>query len=394
MSIFETGANPSYVIVFAGHFPRPRYWSTVWTIGTRGKSWARNTLKARLRYLDRFYRHCDVKFGADSLDLAIGDADAVLVHGMAEDFYLGLTSNKKYTTADVQCWDAARNFVLHFARHWSVGSEAWRAVVRSLIGTGRIRNPKRGRVRFARALPDVTLNDLLAVAEPSSRRNPFKNPAVKLRNWFIVLLLLLCGLRRGEALLLTLDSLHQELDPESGEPRFWFDVTTTEDEDDRSTLPSIKTPDSHRQIPISEDLAVLCEQYAAEHRDDSRGHRFLLTAAGGKQLSAEVITKVLKMLSNALEPSALKRFSERTGGKRHISAHDLRHTCATVRYGLFIAAEADRELALQRMRTFFGWAIESDSPSVYARAAIHDDLMKSWNDLFDHRITALRGEST
>jgi hypothetical protein len=53
----------------------------------------------------------------------------------------------------------------------------------------------------------------------------------------------------------------------------------------------------------------------------------------------------------------------------------------------------DRELAMQRMRAFFGWTPESEMPEHYARAAIHDDLMKTWNALFDERIMTLRGLS-
>jgi integrase len=207
----------------------------------------------------------------------------------------------------------------------------------------------------------------------------------------VVLLLLLCGLRRGEALLLTVDSLKHDLDRQSGEVRYWLDVTTTDDDDRRSSKPGIKTSESHRQVPISVDLASLIETYIAQHRSDDGEARYLLTAEDGVELSAESVNKLLAQLSAAIAPAALQRFTERTGGKKRISSHDLRHTCATVRYGLFIAADPDRELAFQRMRAFFGWAIESEMPAVYARAAIEDDLMKSWSDAFDKRVGVLRG---
>lgn len=390
MTVLQTGANPPYVVTSPMYSCRPRFWATVWVFAIAGKGWSENTLKTRLRHIDRFYLHCDMKYGAEALDSAFGEADAVLVHRMVDDFYVGLTSNASYTTTDVQCWDAVRNFVLHFARYWAVRSEAWRAVLRAMNGTGRIRSPKRGRIKFGRALPEVTLRELLAVAEPGSNNNPFESLAVQVRNWLTVLLLLLCGLRRGEALLLTVDSLKQDLDLQSGEIKCWLDITTTEDEDERSTRPSIKTSDSHRQVPISADLASLFEQYVAEHRMDAGAHRFLLTAEGGHALSAESVNKMLVVLSGAIAPFSLERFKERTGGRKHISPHDLRHTCATVRYGLFLAASSDRDLAFQRLRAFFGWAIESDMPALYARAAIHDDLLKSWNDLFDRRVSALR----
>ncbi|MCP3725439.1 site-specific integrase [Paraburkholderia sp. CNPSo 3272] len=391
MSVVPTKANPPYVVTSPSCFGRPRFWSTVWTLANAGKKWAENTQLTRLRHLDRLYLYCDNRFGVEALDIALGDANAWLVHVMVNDFYVELTSNKEYTFADVQCWDAVRMFILHFARHWAVASEEWRAVVSALTGTGRMREPKRGRLKFIRALPDVTLTELLAVAEPGASRNPFESFAIQVRNWLVVLLLLLCGLRRGEALLLTVDSLKHDLDRQSGEVKYWLDVTTTDDEDRRSSKPGIKTSDSHRQVPISGDLASLIEMYAAEHRRDDGESRFLLTSDDGVELSAESVNKLLAQLSAAILPAALQRFTERTGGKKRISAHDLRHTCATVRYGLLIAADPDRELAFQRMRAFFGWAIESDMPAVYARAAIEDDLMKSWSDVFDKRVGVLRG---
>lgn len=391
MSVLRTGAHPPYVLSSPICYGRPRFWSTVWTLANAGKNWAENTQLTRLRHLDRFYGYCDSRFGAESLDIALGDANAFLVHLMVNDFYVELTSNKKYTFADVQCWDAVRWFILHFARYWAVGSEAWRSVVSAMNGTGRIRDPKRGRVKFIRALPDVTLTELLAVAEPGASRNPFESLAIQVRNWLVVLLLLLCGLRRGEALLLTVDSLKHDLDRQTGEVRYWLDVTTTDDDDRRSSKPGIKTSESHRQVPISVDLASLIETYIAEHRSDDGEARYLLTAEDGVELSAESVNKLLAQLSAAIAPAALQRFTERTGGKKRISSHDLRHTCATVRYGLFIAADPDRELAFQRMRAFFGWAIESEMPAVYARAAIEDDLMKSWSDAFDKRVGVLRG---
>ncbi|WP_345796558.1 site-specific integrase [Castellaniella sp. MT123] len=393
MAIVDTGASPRYIITSERSPGRPRFWATAWVVMTAGKGWAANTLITRLRHIDNFYRHCDTKFGIDSLDSALGESNAARVHRMADDFYVGLTSNTKYTTTDVQSWDAVRGFVLYFARYWAIKDDSWRAVIGALKGTGRIRPPKRGCIKFARSLPDRTLTDLLAIAQPASIRNPIKSRAIQIRNWLILLLMLLCGLRRSEVLLLTVDSLKHDIEPKTGELQYWLDVTTTEDNtinDSRATRPSMKTANAHRQVPISYELASLVENYVADFRGDVAQHNFLLTSSTSKPLSAESVNKMLVDFSERLEPQALQRFRERTGGKQHISPHDLRHTCATVRYALFIATDSNRELAFQRMRAFFGWAIESDEPALYARAAIHDDLLKSWNDLFDKKVELLR----
>ena len=61
----------------------------------------------------------------------------------------------------------------------------------------------------------------------------------------------------------------------------WLDITTVFENDPRSTTPRIKTLESHRQIPVSEDLAVLPVHFAAEHRPTDAGHGFLLTTKAG-----------------------------------------------------------------------------------------------------------------
>ena len=93
------------------------------------------------------------------------------------------------------------------------------------------------------------------------------------------------------------------------------------------------------------------------------------------------MTKVFEVSFGALGQDAKDLFFERSGGKERISPHDLRHTCATARYSLFMAQDGNRELAFQRMRAFFGWSIKSEMPEHYARAAIQDDLLRTWNTL-------------
>jgi hypothetical protein len=190
-------------------------------------------------------------------------------------------------------------------------------------------------------------------------------------------------------LLLVIDSLKRDIEPSTGEITYWLDVTNTEEEDERGYRPSIKTLDSHRQVPVSVDLAALYEHYVAEVRVDGPS-TFLLTSERGLALSAESVTKMFEKFTAALSETARERFKARTRGKRHVSPHDLRHTCATARYRLLMEVEGDRELTLQRMRAFFGWSVTSEMPELYAHAAIQDDLFRTWNDSFDERIASLR----
>lgn len=391
-TMVTTGAKPSVVLV-APSTLLPRFWATVWLVALAGKSLAVNTLKLRLRHIGAFYVFCDESFGNDSLDAVLSTHDAPMLRRMVEAFYLQLTEVETYTSTTVQRWDAVRGFISDVIRQMAVGADELYLVSLTIQSMGRIREPQHAGFKFARSLPSHTLWDLLVVAEPSSPRNPFKDARVRWRNWLIVHLLLLAGLRRGEVLLLSIDSLKQDVDSETSDWVRWLDVTTTEYEDKRATRPSIKTAESHRQIPVSQDLATLYERYVSEFRATSEGHSFLLTARSGAPLSAESVNKMLEELTESLDKKAIERFQQRTGGKRHVSPHDLRHTCATARYRSFIQFQPDRELALQRMRAFFGWSVTSTMPDLYARAAIQDDLVQTWNAHFEERVRMLRGVS-
>lgn len=391
--LIQTRALPSHVIVDPERL-LPRFWATAWSLNTQGHSLSENTRKLLLRHIDAFYLLCDERFGHDSFDEAVSRRDAARTQEMVEAFYLHLTMDPDYTSTAVQRWEAVRGFVQHLARRLSPLSSQWSALSDTLRAMGKMRRPSRGRFRFIRALPSRTIADLLQVAHPSSSRNPFKGEAIRVRNWLIVNLLLLAGLRRGELMLLACDSLKADVDLDTGELMYWLDVTTVYEEDPRSTRPSIKTRLSHRQVPVSGDLANLYEHYVAESRDNASEYGHLLTAKGGAPLSAESISKVLVKTSEALSPEATKVFSERTGGKKAVSPHDLRHTCATARWSMFMAHEANRELTLQRMRAFFGWSVKSAMPEHYARAAVQEDLLRTWNTLFDTRVNLLRGLST
>jgi len=349
-----------------------------------------STQKARLRPIGQFYDVCDLRYGPDALDAAFSEGRVDHVQRMVGDFYVTLSSAIARNSSDVERWDAVKHFVKTIALALAPWNSSWHALAPHLGALGEIRRHGRGKFKFPRALPSVVLDDLLDVAHPDSHRNPFVDERVRWRNWLIVHLLLLGGLRRGEALLLVIDSLKHDVNRATGQLTYWLDVTTTEDEDERATRPSIKTAESHRQIPVSPDLAALYDHYVSDARFSDGDVPFLLTSSRGTALSAESVTKVFEAFTAVLTPLAYQRFQERTGGKRHISPHDLRHTSATARFATFLEKDKDRELALQRMRAFFGWSVTSEMPDLYARAAIQDDLLRSWNDVFDKHVLSLR----
>ena len=329
--------TPNYLSV-DGEFLRPRVWATAWTVVMGGRSLKPNSQLLYLRHIDALYSICDDLFGPDSLDDAISNRDVVRVQSMVEAFHAHLCFGGEITTTTAQSWKVVRRFIGSIAKRLAPSSDPWGALAALLPVMGEITPTNRGRFKFVRALPDVTLRELLKIAQPGNALNPYSSSKLQWRNWLIFNLLLLCGLRRGEVLLLATDSLKHDLDADTGEVVYWLNVTNIldEDTDGRSSKPSIKTDDSHRQVPISESLAELYGRYVDEYRVPSDSHEFLVTTKDGSPLSAESMTAIFHSFDKALTPHAKARFVEKTGGKKYISPHDLRHTCATARYSAFI----------------------------------------------------------
>lgn len=387
--LVKPSAYPGVVLVD----PRtlmPRFWASVWASGANVQSLSKSHLTAQLRYVGTFYQACDQRHGHGAFDHAVGAGRTADVQMMVVEYFHSLTTVGAPTTNDARQWTGVKAFVQSLALQLSPLQEGWQDVIRLLDSMGKIRLPNTGRFKFPRALPDSVLVELLKMAEPTNHSNPFEDEGVRLRNWLILNLMLLAGLRRGEVLLLQIDALKHDVSPSTGETLYWLDVTTTEEEDYRANPPSIKTMSSHRQVPVSSELAELWEHYVSEVRVDNSKTAFLVTSLRGEPLSAESVTKMFEKLTASLSSESRRLFSERTGGKRHISPHDLRHTCATARYAMFMERDSNRELTLQRMRAFFGWSASSEMPYLYARAAIKDDLLRSWGSLFDQRVDVLR----
>jgi len=388
-AMVRTGAKPERILVEPAS-KWPRYWALAWQCMGAGKSRASSTEAIRLADIGVFYEHCDELFGQTSLDSAISSGDAAALETMAETFFLELSGKDDYTSADVQRWDSARGFLARTLTLIDPGQTRFSSVIGLLHGIGRMQLPAGGRFPYALSLPQTTLADLLRVASPDSALNPVINLSVRWRNWLMLQLLLQAGLRRGELLLLTLDSLQRDVSRTTGGTLYWLNVTEAEGEDLRSSKPSIKTRTSHRQVPVSEELAELVELYVAEFRPSGETN-FLLTANGKAGLSKEAVDKNFQDLTTALSPEARQLLSARTGGRKWVSSHMPRHTCATVAYKLFMTTTGDKELTRQRMRAFFGWEENSQMPEHYARAAIQDDLIATWAAVFDRQISALRG---
>ena len=80
------------------------------------------------------------------------------------------------------------------------------------------------RERTIRALPSAVLEELCAIFDPGSARNPFRSEAERFRNYTLFHVLLHCGLRAGEALLLPVGCVRSQHDPNLVRDRHWITV--------------------------------------------------------------------------------------------------------------------------------------------------------------------------
>ncbi len=386
--MLEVLGHPGTVLLNA-HSWLPRFWSTVWSFG-RERQLAASTLRSNLRGVSDFYVFCDVRYGAQTLDNCISRRDARDAGDKLDSFRTSILVTRNYTTTTIQRWNAACDFIRFFAERFVIDDDKWWDVIAYIKGA-RLRTPDYGKPKPVRSLPETVIRDLLEVANPKSDRNPFARHSTRSTIWLVLHIFLFCGLRRGELLLLTLDSFNRGFDRKLQRERYWLNVTEPiESTDVRHSKPSLKTSASTRQVPISRELYDLNEEYINDHRHKNDLHPFLFTARGGAPTSAESIGKAFRNLSSVLSNDAKKLLVvQRNGKKFGVSPHDLRHTCATEQFRADMRANPDREHALARLRSFFGWMPRSDMPELYAKAAIDADLADEWRSEFEERTTRL-----
>jgi integrase len=114
-------------------------------------------------------------------------------------------------------------------------------------------------------LPPAVINDLYAIFDPRSDRNPFKTETQRWRNLLVFMLLLRLGLRRGEASLLAANAIKDDIDPTFGQTVTWIDVEVVPDEDPRYEEPGLKTARSRRQLPVRQEILLLADAYVQNY---------------------------------------------------------------------------------------------------------------------------------
>lgn len=205
-------------------------------------------------------------------------------------------------------------------------------------------------VHHASPLSEERVNRLLSICRPGNDENPWKVPYQD-RNYVIVLVLLLLGIRRGELLKLRVaDCVLSGAIPEVRVERSPDDAR-----DPRRNEPQVKT--ESRQLPCDRALAGLLNAYICRTRRAIPGSDkspFLFLGRNGMPMSLARVNGLLTQVG-----AAHAEF-------RDLHPHCLRSTCATNFRAQALRNGLDEERVEKHMMYFFGWrSSESIRPYVW-----------------------------
>lgn len=377
----------------------PRYWPVIWSaLFTHNLELTSET--AKLRHIESLYLFADKIKQTGYLDDMISNLNIVAIGDLLEAFFIQLRNQSKVTGATEIKWQTCFSFVKTIVTHLSksqIDKNTFSEIESKLFHLGhlygQLRIQKSKRPDIMRSLPAEVVTCLYDMLDPSSESisNPFNRTITRWNVFLTYICMLHMGLRRGEALLLQVNSIKSAIDEKQGRKRYWVNVQTLEKEDyldTRYNKPSVKTIDSIRQIPISELTANLIQTYTENFRGKPP-HPFLFNSQWNTPLSHESLTKYYEKISKFLPKDVLQILKNRSG-KNTITPHDLRHTCAVLRLSQFLENGDTVELAMPKMRVFFGWSRESSMPTKYAKAVFEDRVSNVWSNVMDERITVLR----
>jgi integrase len=380
----------------------PRFWATVHDL-TEMMALAPSTRRSALAGIDAFYAHVETIHGADVLDRLLVELDIEALSSALEAF---LVREQNLAAVEQRAigrrWVAASRFVLSTVRNIA----AARGKLQDIDGFWhRLQNLERHvqqmawaptpRQQTLRALPSGVLQDLYAIFAPESERNPFRSEAERFRNYTLFHVLLHCGLRAGEALLLPANCVRSQHAPSLLRDRHWMTVCSMFDDateiDPRASQPSLKNAYAVRQIPVTDRVAMLIRDFSTQFRRATHDTNALFVSNRGRPLSNRMLESLMARADAALSQAARGLLIDQRGLKHaKFTAHDLRHTCAVTRLNALRKQGVAEDEALSKLRVFFGWSNGSQMPRHYARAYWESQLGHVWNDAFDEHIDALK----
>jgi integrase len=373
----------------------PRYWALSWTV-IDGAGIAPSYLRRQLAAIELLYRAAEMRTGSDCLDQILAIADLKALRPVLEGLFIELTNRSvSMGFASNDNWTFIFRFVQRVLERGAESKSGQLHRIQAKLDHltklyGQL-NPMRP---FAqgnlRALPAAVVQDLYELVDPFSTRNPFRSEDNCYRNYALVLLLLHLGLRRSEVCGLLADSIKSAPDYRTGDVRSWINIARRPKGviDTRSSPAELKTPQSKRQLPIGSELVAVIDHYTENYRGKAE-HPFLFSSQKGLPLSLPMVNSIFETLSEHLSDAAKRELRDRRD-KTGISPHDLRHTAAVFRLAEFLEAGETMEVALGKLRAFFGWSKRSNMPSHYAGAYFEHRLAMVWNGHFDVHVERLR----
>lgn len=376
------------------NFGLPRFWATLWADVLKANL-AQTTRSSHLYAIDRFYQSTDLKFGTDSLDRMLSDLDMPLIESALSTFLATLRNDGSLRGINNnQAWASATTFVSDIVSHLSTTSDIDYGKVHSrLLRLDRLYSqvsPARAKPSSAiRSLPAIVVDDLYELFSPDSARNPFRNSVLKWRNFLIFLLMLHLGLRRSEIAILPADAIKSDYDIKEGREKFWLNIVENpyDNEDTRYNAPHLKTASSRRQLPLSNEIVAVSEIVLGARRR-YLPHAYLFGSQKQKALSLRSIHRIFEVVNEHLSTDTKAALANQ--GKTHVTAHDLRHTCAVYRLSRYVSFGDELDIASEKLRVFFGWAPSSPMPRHYARAYFESTSADVWDETYDCLITNLR----
>tara|TARA_R110000787_G_scaffold100450_3_gene205429 strand:+ start:5881 stop:7077 length:1197 start_codon:yes stop_codon:yes gene_type:complete len=231
-----------------------------------------------------------------------------------------------------------------------------------------------------KSLTEEMKEALYSIISPKAQETLFKGKDAQLRNFLIVHLLLNYGLRTGELLLLTLNSIKTDLKTHNT----YLLITDTHDRtDNRITKPHIKNAQSVRTILLEKRDAQFIHMYINNIRSqNSKSHMlFLSLQAPYSPLSKSGFKKIIATINEKMKSKYPQFFDKNyVDSIDKISAHILRHTWAYMmlkhsyqsHLGSYNKAQA-MENAIENLRKMAGWSLNSTMPYLYASRFISEN---------------------
>ncbi|WP_207804080.1 site-specific integrase [Psychrobacter sp. JCM 18903] len=221
---------------------------------------------------------------------------------------------------------------------------------------------------------------LYSIISPKALEPLFKSKEAQLRNFLIVHLLLNYGLRTGELLLLTLNSIKTDLKT----CNTYLVITDTQDRtDNRISKPQMKNVQSVRTILLEKRDAQFIHMYINNIRSrDSKSHMlFLSLQAPYAPLSKSGLKKLIATINEKIKSKHPQFFDKNyVDSIDKISAHILRHTWAYMMLKHSYQSYLDSynkaqamENAIESLRKMAGWSLNSTMPYLYASRFISEN---------------------